>query len=306
MVRRISIMSSEDYLILVARGATVATPARMRSTAQFKGHPIHPMLIPFPFAYLFGSALVNVWARTTNRPKWFQTTNHLSRLGIGSALVAAVPGIIDYVFAVPPRSSGRKRATSHAIANLSALGLFAAARIGRTNGDATPSRTAVAAELCGAGLLATGGWLGGTLVYRNQIGVDHRYAGAGKWRVDVIAPAPSTAGTDVGADNDLEPGQMKLLRLGGQRIVIGRTERGWVAFDDRCTHRGASLADGVLACDIVQCPWHGSQFNVHTGEVNRGPADEPIATYPITVRDGRLWLENVPSTGMEAASAARP
>ena len=79
----------------------------MRSSAHFKGHPLHPMLIPFPFAYLFGSAMVNVWASATGRPHWFRTADHMSRLGLASALLAAVPGLVDYVFAVPPRSSAK-------------------------------------------------------------------------------------------------------------------------------------------------------------------------------------------------------
>jgi len=248
------------------------------------------MLVPFPLAYLSGSAMVNAWARIMNRPAWFRTADHMSRLGIGSAFVAAIPGIIDYVFAVPPRSSARQRATSHMLVNLSALALFAAARTGRRSSDQRPALAAIGAELGGAGLLVVGGWLGGTLVYRNQIGVDHRYADAGKYRVDVIAPTPGEAEVDAGAADDLEVGQMKLLRIGEDRIVIGRTERGYVAFDDRCTHRGGSLADGALACDLVQCPWHGSQFDVHTGAVSRGPAEEGLRTYPVTTRAGRLWL----------------
>lgn len=262
----------------------------MRSTAHFKSHPIHPMLVPFPLAYLSGSALINVWARAMNRPEWMRTANHLSRLGIASSFAAALPGLIDYLFAVPPRSSARTRATKHMIANLSAVALFTAARSGRRAADQRPSLAAVAAELAGTGLLIAGGWMGGTLVYRNQIGVDHRYADAGKWRVDVLPSATGEDEIDVGGADELGVGQMKLLRLGDTRLVVGRTERGYVAFDDRCTHRGASLADGALVCDTVQCPWHGSQFDVHTGAVTHGPAEEPVRTYAISARDGRLWL----------------
>ena len=261
----------------------------MRSTAHFKSHPIHPMLVPFPIAYLSGSAIVNAAARLVNRPQWFRTADHMSRLGIASAFGAAVPGLIDYLFSVPPKSSGRDRATKHMVVNLSAVALFAAARLGRRDHQGRPSLAALAAEVGGTGLLVVGGWLGGTLVYRNQIGVDHRYADAGKWREDVIAP--TEGGTvDAGAADELEEGQMKLVRIGDQRLVLGRTARGYVAFADRCTHRGASLADGALVCDAVQCPWHGSQFDVHTGAVQHGPAEEGISTYPVDVRDGRLWV----------------
>lgn len=249
------------------------------------------MLIPFPFAYLFGSAAIDLWARASGRTRWFRTGHHMNTLGLWSAIVAAVPGLVDYTFAVPPRSSARKRATNHMFANLSAVGLFAAARLGRGGEDDPPPAWAVAAEICGAGLLGLGGWLGGTLVYRNQIGVDHRYADAGKWQVDVIAADPSAEReVDVGAATDLAPDQMKLLRIGSRRVVLARTDRGYVAFEDRCTHRGGPLADGVLAGSVVQCPWHGSQFDVRTGEVKRGPAEERIQTFEVSEREGRVWL----------------
>jgi nitrite reductase/ring-hydroxylating ferredoxin subunit len=75
------------------------------------------------------------------------------------------------------------------------------------------------------------------------------------------------------------------------RIVLARTESGHMAFDDRCTHKGGPLSDGVLACGTVQCPWHGSQFEVATGAVARGPARHPIDTYDVAERDGRVWIQ---------------
>src|SRR2546430_9410176 len=79
----------------------------MRSTAHLNGHPIHPMLVGFPAAYLLGSAWIDAWASATGRRDWHRTANHMSALGIGSACVAAVPGLIDYLSAVPPRSSAK-------------------------------------------------------------------------------------------------------------------------------------------------------------------------------------------------------
>jgi nitrite reductase/ring-hydroxylating ferredoxin subunit/uncharacterized membrane protein len=265
----------------------------MRSTAHIKGHPIHPMLIPFPFAYLFGAACIDAWARAADRRDWMRTAKHMRMLGIGSALVAAVPGIIDYFTAVPPKSSAKGRATNHALANLSALGLFAAAGAG-SNGSRTPA-WALAAEGAGATLLAIAGWMGGTLVFRNQIAVDHRYAEAGRWEPKSLAPARDDAVLDVGPDDQLQVDQMKLLSIGDRRLVLARTEQGYVAFDDRCTHKGGPLSDGTLACGRVQCPWHGSQFDVRDGSVHHGPAEENIATYEVDVKAGRVLLR-VPST----------
>jgi nitrite reductase/ring-hydroxylating ferredoxin subunit/uncharacterized membrane protein len=258
----------------------------MRSAAHLEGHPVHPMLVGFPIAYLFGSAFIDVWARATNRPRWFQTASHMSFLGICAGLTAAIPGLIDYVFAVPPKSSAKTRATNHMIANVSALGLFALARAGRRDGDDRPAAWSIATEVAAMSLMGAAGWMGGTLVFRNQIGVDHRYANAGTWRVE---PARVDGDTiDAGPADELKVGQMKLLRVGELRIVVARTERGCAAFDDRCTHKGGPLSDGALACETVQCPWHGSQFDVMTGRVKEGPATEPIATYAVEERDGRV------------------
>jgi nitrite reductase/ring-hydroxylating ferredoxin subunit len=125
-------------------------------------------------------------------------------------------------------------------------------------------------------LLGVAGWLGGTLAYRNQFGVDHRYANAGKWMVEQQRAGEKASALSA---EGLQRDQMKLVVTDKNRIVVGRTEAGPVAFQDRCTHRGASLADGVMICGTVQCPWHGSQFDCRTGAVKAGPAKEAIKVY---------------------------
>jgi nitrite reductase/ring-hydroxylating ferredoxin subunit len=199
-----------------------------------------------------------------------------------------VPGLIDYVFAVPPKSSAKQRATSHMLANISALGLFTLARAGRRQEDERPAAWAVALEVAGMSLLTTGGWLGGTLVFRNQIGVDHRYANAGQYRIEAVSGGGDTI--DAAAADELKVGQMKLLRAGDRRVVLARTDHGYAAFDDFCTHKGGPLSDGALVCDTVQCPWHGSQFDVMTGRVKEGPATDAIVTYAVEERDGRVLV----------------
>jgi nitrite reductase/ring-hydroxylating ferredoxin subunit/uncharacterized membrane protein len=250
------------------------------------------MLIVFPFAYLVGSAGLHIWDHLRGTRRWQGTARDLNSLGLCTAVVAAVPGLVDYLLAVPPRSSGKQRATKHMAANLSALALFAAARRAARDGAAgrRPALWGVAAEAAGAGLLAAGGWLGGTLVYRNQIGVDHRYADAGKWQETAIPAQPDADALDVGAADELGVDQMKLVRLGGRRLVLARTEHGFAAFEDRCTHKGGPLSDGALICGVVQCPWHGSQFDVETGAVKHGPAEQPITTFWTFEREGRVCI----------------
>ena len=234
-------------------------------------------MIVYPFAFLTGAFGFSVAAAVSRKRELRDVADRLVPTGIVAGLAAAVPGVIDYLTVVPPQSSGRARATKHALLNVTGLGLFTASWLLRRN----RRRQAIPLVLQGLGstVMSVAGFLGGTLVYRNQIAVDHRYANAGKWQEDTRVHSGSRALTSSAAPLGLN--QMKLVHVEGQRIAVARTEKGYAAFQDRCTHRGGPLSDGALICGTVQCPWHGSQFDVHTGEVKCGPATEGIATYPI-------------------------
>jgi nitrite reductase/ring-hydroxylating ferredoxin subunit/uncharacterized membrane protein len=258
----------------------------MRSKASVYGHPIHPMLIPFPFAFLTGAFVFDAAGWLLNNMELSYTGAHLTLAGVGAGLVAAVPGIIDYFGSVPPESSGRTRATQHALANVSALTLFGASWFLRE--DAEASLATLAVQFVGLAVMFVAGWLGGTLVYRNQIGVDHRYAEAGKWQETDVRRSDSPV--VVAESDELKENQMKLVHLDGSRIVVARAREGCAAFDDRCTHKGGPLSDGVLISGIVQCPWHGSQFDTKTGEVKCGPAKKKIKTHKVEESNGQVRL----------------
>lgn len=232
------------------------------------------MLIPFPFAFLSGGWAFRAAAAVSGNDELKVVSRYLVPAGLVAGLVAAVPGLVDYLGSVPPQSSARNRATKHALLNVTSLALFAASWLtGRRRDGALP----LTFQSLGTATLCVGGWLGGTLAYRNQIGVDHRYANAGKWReehLDADAALQDAA-------QDLAVNQMKLVHTDGQRIAVARTGKGYVAFQDRCTHKGGPLSDGVMMCGTVQCPWHGSQFDVHTGDVKAGPAETNIETYDV-------------------------
>ena len=77
----------------------------------------------------------------------------------------------------------------------------------------------------------------------------------------------------------------------GQQIAIFNVDGHFYATQATCTHRGGPLCEGDLAGEIITCPWHGSQFDVRTGEVVQDPATEPLKIYPVTVRDEELVIE---------------
>lgn len=260
----------------------------MRSRAHFKAHPIHPALIPFPFAFLWGAAIFDLLHVVSGRDDFTITASHLTVAGLIAGVLAAIPGVIDYVYAVPPDSSGKQRATKHAVGNVTALCLFLAAWILR-NPDGTMVTTTLVLEVCGAAVMAWAGMLGGELVVRNMISVDHRYAEAGKWKEESVAGKPGEE-VVVASAGELQNGQMKLLWVNGRRIALAKTAEGYCAFQDGCTHRGASLAGGVLVGDTVHCLWHGSQFNVRSGQVECGPAKEKIKLFQTRVKKNEVTL----------------
>jgi nitrite reductase/ring-hydroxylating ferredoxin subunit/uncharacterized membrane protein len=259
----------------------------MRSKASVKGHPIHPMLIAFPVAFFTGTFIFDLLSILLSNSNLWQTAYYLEIAGVVSALIAAVPGIIDFLSTVPPESSAKKRAAQHGILNVTHVAIFFTVWCLRTKEDVAATWI-VSAELVGVIILSIAGWMGGTLVYRNQVGVDPRYANAGKWKE---AWFNGEGAIEVAAKDELEVNQMKLLHINGKRVVLGRTEDGYVAFDDHCTHKGGSLAGGSMICGTVQCPWHGSQFDATTGEVVAGPAKKNISSYKIAEQDGKVYVE---------------
>lgn len=260
----------------------------MRSKANVKTHPLHTILIVFPIAFLSGTLVFDLLRILFANEAFGQTAIYLNIAGIACGLLAAVPGVIDYIYTVPPNSSAKSRATKHALTNVSVLILFTVIYFLR-NSNAIADWVMVSLEVIGVVLMMIAGWLGGTLVYRNQIGVDIRYANAGKWK-EVYISTPEKR-IQIGNAGILEINQMMLIHLNSQRIVVGRTETGYVAFDDRCSHKGGSLAGGAMICGTVQCPWHGSQFDVNSGNVVAGPAKEKITTYSIENDEGELYLK---------------
>lgn len=260
----------------------------MRSRAHLRSHPIHPMLVAFPIGLWVASFAFDIFGRALQDPTIWGAGFYCAIGGCVGAVLAAIPGVIDLFSVVPPKSSAKTRGLIHGVVNTLVLVLFMAELFYRGGADTRPDKIALIVSLVGVSLLGYSGWLGGTLAYRNQIGVDHRYAGAGHWQERTL----KSWNDPVCNASELADGQMLLANIAGERIVIGKCAQGVVAFGDRCTHKGGSLADGTLIGCAVQCPWHGSQFNVNTGHVITGPAKREIKTYGIEIKAGEVFVEN--------------
>jgi nitrite reductase/ring-hydroxylating ferredoxin subunit/uncharacterized membrane protein len=266
----------------------------MRSHATIGTHPLHPILIAFPVAFTTGAFFCDLLGVTFGWKSVWTSGAYMSGAAVITGLLAGIPGFIDYLTVVPPRSSAKKRATMHMVINVTALLLYAVSFLFRETATLEPGVGTLILEGLGLGLVSWGGWLGGTLVYRNQIGVDHRYAEAGKWKEGHFRAEPGTE-IEVANQDDLKVGHMKLLVVNTQRIVLVRTEEGHSACEDRCSHKGGSLAGGVSTCGRIICPWHGSTFDIKSGSVVAGPAKAAIRTFEVLEKAGKVYLR-VPSS----------
>ena len=81
------------------------------------------------------------------------------------------------------------------------------------------------------------------------------------------------------------------VTIGDHRIAMFRIDDEVFAIGDRCSHAEASLAEGEVWDHTVECPRHGSEFDLRTGEPGALPATQPVPVYPVTVEDGTVYLE---------------
>ena len=244
------------------------------------------MLVAFPIGLLVTSFVFDVIARWQNLPALSEAAWYCIIAGLIGATLAAIPGVVDLFSVVPRDSSARSRGYKHAILNALVMVVFIADAAYRGTPYLMPDNTSLALTGAGVVLIACSGWLGATLVYRNQIAVDHRYANAGKYREVQLADWNQP----VCRTTDLDEGQLLLADIQGARVAVGRCSQGIVAFGDQCTHKGGPLSDGALVGCTVQCPWHGSQFDVVTGRVVAGPASEHILTYDVVTRGEDVFV----------------
>ncbi len=79
--------------------------------------------------------------------------------------------------------------------------------------------------------------------------------------------------------------------VGDTLLALARVDGAWYAVEAWCTHAECPLTDGWVEGDALRCPCHGSLFELASGAVREGPADEPLRTYPTRVVDGRVEVE---------------
>jgi len=176
------------------------------SNAAIGGHPLHPMMVPFPIAFLGAALGTDLAFRATRDPFWARSSSWLLLAGAGTGVAAGALGAIDYMTIGRAR---RPAGHAHAAGNLLAIGL-AALNWGLRRRD--PVRGAEGGLALGlsaatAGILGVTGWLGGELSYRHKIGVVGHEAGADQRRHRTLGHRDRDGGGMRREGTDREPGR---------------------------------------------------------------------------------------------------
>ena len=93
------------------------------------------------------------------------------------------------------------------------------------------------------------------------------------------------------ATSDVPENSVKSFEVGTNVIAVYNIGGEFFATDNECTHASASLADGILEGDVIECTMHFGAFNVKTGEVVAPPCNVPLRTYRVAVKDGQVLVD---------------
>jgi nitrite reductase/ring-hydroxylating ferredoxin subunit len=134
--------------------------------------------------------------------------------------------------------------------------------------------------LVGYLLLALGSAIGGDLVYLIGTHVNRNaWRGAGlKW-----------VSVDLGELTDIPQGGPTKVRAGINDLAVIREGDRILAVHAQCAHAGGPLAEGTVVADTIECPWHGSRYQMADGHVVRGPSMYDQPAYEIRRTESGRW-----------------
>ncbi len=266
-------------------------------------HPLHPFLVHFPVGLFVMSLILDIASLAAPGVAGLvRGAFYAIVVGVVASLIAAIPGFVDYSDIRRDRP-GKNVATWHMVLNLSMVAIYAV-NLGIRASLLDESRVPLAPfilSLVGVTILGVSGYLGGHLVYSEGIAV-------GRHRRKVPMPeetlhfsttdlASSPADVAAGlafvptvAVDQIRNKETLRLQIDNEVMVLAKIEGSFFAFQEFCTHRFGPLSEGSFRNDEVQCPWHGSCFDVRTGRVTQGPAKVDLKTCPVQVRDGKVCI----------------
>jgi uncharacterized membrane protein len=146
-----------------------------QSTARIGGHPIHPMLVPFPIVCFIGALVTDIVFLNNYNAGWAEASRWLLGIGIVMGLLAAVAGLTDFLG--DTRIRGLGDAVKHMLANVTAVVLEIVNLFVRLHNDEAIAGIGIILSAIVVLILLYSGWKGGELVYRHGVAVDDVHGG---------------------------------------------------------------------------------------------------------------------------------
>jgi nitrite reductase/ring-hydroxylating ferredoxin subunit/uncharacterized membrane protein len=235
------------------------------------GHPLHPVLTDIPLGAWTAALVMDAMDEISGRREFASGADAAVAIGLAGAVGAAITGLTDWQ-ATDGRA--RKIGLTHAIMNTAGAALYGASLAARRKGARSTGR---GLSFLGFAIASASAWLGGALVYSEQIGVDH-----------TLGQRYPEEFMMVMAESDLPEGEMRRVNVDGGRVLLARREGKVYAIAEVCSHLGGPLAEGELKDCTVTCPWHGSKFSLEDGRVIDGPATHPQPRLDVRIMDGQI------------------
>lgn len=247
------------------------------------GHPFHPVLTDIPIGAWTAALTLDSMEASTGRRGIGRAADTAVALGVAAAAGSAITGIADWQHTV---GELRRVGFVHGLFNTAALGLFIASMVARGDGKRGLGRILA---LTGFGVVSASAYLGGDMVYRLKIGIDHSPENTDIKTQDYVPVMPA----DRLPQNMLSHAMLKdtplvLLRRGDRVYALAAT----------CAHLGGPLPEGTLemtsaGSPVVVCPWHGSRYNMQTGAVMDGPSAYSQPCFDARIRDGQVEVRHL-------------
>jgi nitrite reductase/ring-hydroxylating ferredoxin subunit len=238
-------------------------PVRSLLNGTWLGHPLHAVLTDAPIGALFLVVVLDLLGQPIG-------ADVALVFGVLAMLGSALAGLADYSVT---DGKARTRATVHAMLMVVALVVYLVSLWLRA-GSPADRTVPIALSIVGFLVLAAGAFVGGDVVYLLGNMVD-RHA----WRPTGAKWAPLEVG-------DLPESTPVRAKLGLQNLVLVRRGETIHALHDQCAHAGGPLSGGTIVDGCLECPWHGSWFDLVTGERRRGPTAYDQPTYEVRPAEG--------------------
>jgi nitrite reductase/ring-hydroxylating ferredoxin subunit/uncharacterized membrane protein len=254
----------------------------------YLGHPLHPVLTDVPVtAWLLAAIFDIVWLINPESASWAARGAQAAVLiGFLGALGAVASGLTDW-----SDTYGHERRVGllHGLFNSTATLLYLISLLLRYNVfsgsidfslSAAESVAGAIVGFVGLACVLYAAYLGGDLVFAIGTGVNHTAFEPVVEEFERVAPL-----------DEVPQHTIYKVMAAGVPIILIRMGTNVYALGATCTHAGGPLDEGELQGDAVQCPWHGSRFNVKTGRVLTGPATVAEPRYDARVRDGYVEVK---------------